>query len=170
MNDLLQKIIFYVIVGLPSYVLIFYGLKGLGYLPVTYGSGNYYNSSVQSFDTYGFLTTYTPTINIAPFFLIIGVAMLTGLVLRAIAKYGNEDLGMFDVLLVNSEFHEHHCQRTAFLTYAGIGSIIASVIILIYFNAQFGQNLLMLFGISMIGGIAAVLWYNHEHEKFPWGR
>lgn len=167
MNELLQKIVFYVIVGLPSYALIFYGLKGLGYLPVTYGSGNYYNPTAQSFDTYGFLTTYTPAQNIAPYFLIIGVAMLTGLIMRAIVKYSDEDLGVIDMLLVTSDYHEHHCERTAFLVYAGIGAIVAALIITIYFSAQFGQNLLMLFGISMAGGVAALMWYRKENSKFP---
>lgn len=170
MNDLLQKIIFYLIVGIPAYILIFYGLEGLGYLQYGgyYTPGTYNPYGQSSFDIGSFLTNYRPTPNIAPFFLVIGIGIVTGLVMRAIVKYSDEDLGVLDMLLVNSEFHQHHCQRTAFLVYAGIGTIVAAIIILIYFNAQFGQNLLMLFGISLSGGIAAVLWYNHEHDKWPW--
>ena len=168
-----RSIFFYLIVGTPAYILIFYGLKGLGY--IQYG---YYTPPQQMYNPYGapsidlgnFLVNYQPAQNIAPFFLIIGVGMLTGLILRAIAKYSNEDLGMFAMLNVKSDFHETHCERTAFLVYAGIGAIIASLVIIIYYNALFGQNLLMLFGISMTGGIGALMWYRYEHEKFPFGR
>ena len=82
-----KNLVFYVITGLPAYVLIFYGLKGLGYLPVTYGNSSYYNPSAQSFDTYGFLTTFMPTSNIAPFFIIVGFGIIGLMGLRAYMKY-----------------------------------------------------------------------------------
>lgn len=163
---------FYLIVGIPAYALIFYGLKGLGY--IQYG----YYSSPQMYNPYGtstidigsYLVNFQPAANIAPFFLIVGVGMLTGLILRAIAKLTDADLGLIDMLNVKSDFHDTHCERTAFLVYAGIAAIVAALVIVIYFNAQFGQNLLMLFGISMTGGIAALMWYRYEHEKFPFSR
>lgn len=89
MNDALRKIVFYLIVGLPSYALIFYGLKGLGYLPVTYGNTSYYNTTAQTFDTYGFLTTFTPTITIAPYFISVGFGIVGLMGLRAYLKYRN---------------------------------------------------------------------------------
>lgn len=171
MSDIVKKLLFYLIVAIPAYALIVYGLKGLGYLQT-----GYYNSMQQynpyntpSIDIGAYLTNYQPPYNLAPYFLIIGVGMFTGMALRAAAKYSHEDLGMLDMLNVNSEYHDTHCERTAVLVYAGIGAIIASLIIVIYFNAQFGSNLLILFGISMVAGVGALLWYRKEHEKWPWG-
>lgn len=87
MSDIAKKLLFYLIVAIPAYALIFYGLKGLGYLPVTYGNSSYYNQSAQSFDTYGFITTFTPTSNIAPFFIIVGFGIIGLMGLRAYMKY-----------------------------------------------------------------------------------
>lgn len=167
-----RNLFFYLIVGTPAYILIFYGLKGLGYIQYGYyTSPPMYNPyGTQSIDLGSYLVNYQPTPSIAPFFLIIGAGILTGLILRAIAKYSSEDLGMFSMLNVKSDFHETHCERTAFLVYAGIGAIAAALVIIIYFNALFGQNLLMLFVISMSSGVGALMWYRYEHEKFPFGR
>jgi len=167
-----KYILFYLIVGTPAYVLMFYGLKGLGYIQYGYYTmpQTYNPYGVQSFDLGTYLVNYQPIPSIAPFFLVIGAGMLTGLVLRAVAKYSSEDLGMFDMLNVKSDFHDTHCERTAFLVYAGIGAVAASLVIIIYFNALFGQNLLLLFGISMSGGVGALMWYRYEHEKFPFNR
>lgn len=79
-------------------------------------------------------------------------------------------MGILDIWNVNSDFHFEHCQITSFLVYFGTALVIVSIFITIFMNMQFGKNLLVLFGISTLSGFLAVLWYNYEHEKFPWGR
>lgn len=80
-------------------------------------------------------------------------------------------MGIIDIFDVRSEWHgEHHCQLTSFLVYFGTALVILSIFIMMFMNMQFGTNLLFLFGISTLSGFMAVLWYNHEHDKFPWGR
>lgn len=84
-----RYIFFYLIVGTPAYILIFYGLKGLGYIQYGYySSPQMYNPyGTQTIDLGAYLVNFQPTINTAPFFLIIGAGILAGLVLRAIMKY-----------------------------------------------------------------------------------
>lgn len=85
-----RSIFFYLIVGTPAYILIFYGLKGLGY--IQYG---YYTPPQQMYNPYGapsidlgnFLVNYQPAQNIAPFFLISGIIIIVLMIVRAFIKY-----------------------------------------------------------------------------------
>src|SRR5574337_1038552 len=105
-----RYLLFYLIVGTPAYALIFYGLRGLGYIQYGYysSSATYNPYGTPTIDLGSYLANYQPSVSIAPFFLIIGVGMITGLVLRAIAKYTDADLGIFDMLNVSSDFHDTH--------------------------------------------------------------
>lgn len=84
-----RNLLFYIIVGTPAYILIFYGLKGLGYIQYGYyTSPPMYNPyGTQSIDLGSYLVNYQPAPNIAPFFLISGIIIIVLMIVRAFIKY-----------------------------------------------------------------------------------
>lgn len=166
-----KYIIFYLIAGTPAYFLLYFGFKGLGWLPSGYYGVQMYNAypGATSFDVYSFILNFVPTPGLTPFFFVaagIIFAMLGG---RAIMKYTESEFRIIDIFDVRSDVHLHHCEITAFSVYFGTALLIVAVVIAIFFSMQFGSNLVMLFGLATASGVGALMWYRHEHEKWPFG-
>lgn len=166
-----RYIIFYLIAGTPAYFLLYFGFKGLGMLPSGYYGGQMYNMypGTPNFDLYSFILNFVPTPGMTPFFFIAGAVIIAMLIARAIMKYTETEFKIVDIFDVRSDVHLHHCEITAFSVYFGTALIIVSAIIAIFFSMQFGTNLFMLFGIATLSGFGALMWYRHEHEKWPFG-
>ncbi|MDE1867668.1 MAG: hypothetical protein KGI08_08180 [Thaumarchaeota archaeon] len=45
-------------------------------------------------------------------------------------------------------------------------AVLVSIFILSY-NYQFGQNLVVLFGLASIGGAVGIIWYRYANNKWP---
>jgi len=81
-HKLLGNVIFYLVVGLPAYLLIIYGLRGYGIFPYSYINTNYGYQPAQ-FD----LVNFSPNPIFAPYFLIAGFGILGGIIFRSVIKY-----------------------------------------------------------------------------------
>ena len=105
-----KYIIFYLIAGTPAYFLLYFGFKGLGWLPSGYYGVQMYNAypGATSFDVYSFILNFVPTPGLTPFFFVaagIIFAMLGG---RAIMKYTESEFRIIDIFDVRSDVHLHH--------------------------------------------------------------
>jgi len=65
--------------------------------------------------------------------------------------------------------HDGHCEYSAFLTFFGIVAFIIVLIMYLVLQIPVLNNLVILFGISLLSGIGAVIVYRWQHKKFPFG-
>jgi len=155
---LLNYIIFYVVTAIPAYILIYFGLTGIGILQP-------YSFNINQ---YGY-TSYVPTSQFALYYILVGSGITFGIILHLIKKLNNNSLeGLTDFLKLKSGLHTHHCEYSSLFTYMGIGAFVTVIIMYFILQITIVNNLIPLFGISLISGIGAVLYYRHENQKWPW--
>lgn len=62
--------------------------------------------------------------------------------------------------------HHVHCELSSFMEFFSIAALIISGIIFFKYNSQFAQNLIVLFGLSTLGGGIGILWYMYANKKW----
>lgn len=62
--------------------------------------------------------------------------------------------------------HHVHCELSSLGEGFAITALLVSLFIFLKYNSQFGQNLLVLFGLSTLGGGIGVLWYMYANKKW----
>ncbi len=65
------------------------------------------------------------------------------------------------------KMHMKHCELSSFATSFTIVALIVSVYLYFFQNHQFGSNLVYLFGLSTLAGIAGIVFYRYSLKKWP---